>query len=192
MVDVADLPAIGAATNAQVMVALHDYTCHHCREMHPILTAAQDKFHDQLVIVTLPMPFDPNCNPLIRQHNPKHPNACAYAKLSLAVWRADRSKFHAYDDFLFEGVEAPPGPQAIEFAQNLIGHEALRNALADSWVARQLQLSIGLYEIAYRAGQGQMPQFIIGQNVAVGTFPSQDLLDLLARNLGLISHPSPP
>lgn len=187
--DVNELPTLGAPTNAQVMVALHDYTCHHCRIMHPLLVEAQRTFSDRLVVVSLPMPFDPTCNPLMQQPNPKHSNACEYARLSLAVWRADRTKHHSYEDYLFAGEHAPAVPDARQAASQLVGAAALEKALADPWVDRHVALGIGLYEIAYRAGQGSMPQFIIGSSVAVGTLPMLNLMDLLARNLGLTNGP---
>ncbi len=190
--DLQDLPTLGSPTNAQVMVALHDFTCHHCRVMHPVLLEAQHTFSNQLVIVTLPMPFDPTCNPLMQRPNPKHTNACAYAQLSLAVWRADRSKHHAYDDFLFAGEQPPPVPEARQAAIQLVGVEALDKALNDPWVDQHVRLGISLYEVAYRAGQGSMPQFIVGQSVAVGTLPQANFMQLLAQNLGLSIQPPAP
>jgi len=191
-VDLADVPTLGAPTNAQVIVTLHDYTCHHCRLMHPLLVEAQRAFSDRLVAATLPMPFDPNCNPLMQRPNPKHTNACDYARLSLAVWRADRSKHHTYDDYLFTGDEPPPLRDARQAAIELVGAAALDSALRDPWVDQHVRLGISIYETAYRAGQGSMPQFIIGPSVAVGTLPKEKLMELLEKNLGLAVPSSPP
>jgi uncharacterized membrane protein len=189
--DVADLPVMGDPTNSQVMVALHDFTCHHCRSMHPILQAAQRAFGSQLVIVTLPMPFDPSCNPLMQRHNPVHTNACEYAMLSLAVWRADRSKHASYDDYLFGSKEVPPLRLAAQSAGQLVGADALANALRDPWVSEHVRLGISLYAAAYRQrGQGQMPQFIVGGNLLSGDISLADLTNLISQNLGI--HPLPP
>lgn len=183
--DVLDLPTIGSPTNQQVIVSLYDYTCHHCRSMHPLLVEAQRMFSNQLAIVSLPMPLDPACNPTMRRANPAHTNACALAKLSLAVWRADRSKHHEYDEWIMTGEKPPALPDAEAKAAELVGDPALRQAMLDPWVNTQLQFDIALYEVAYRAGRGQMPQLIVGLNVALGSYTKPELIQLLVDNLGL-------
>lgn len=183
--DVLDLPTIGSPTNQQVIVSLYDYTCHHCRSMHPLLVEAQRMFSNQLAIVSLPMPLDPACNPTMQRANPAHTNACALAKLSLAVWRADRSKHHEYDEWIMTGEKPPALPDAEAKAAELVGDPALRQAMLDPWVNTQLQFDIALYEVAYRAGRGQMPQLIVGLNVALGSYTKPELIQLLVDNLGL-------
>jgi len=185
-VDVANSPTLGAATNAQVAVALHDFTCSHCRELHPHLVEAQFIFSNQLVIVTLPMPFDPNCNPIMKRHNPKHTNACDYARLSLAVFRANPARQHEYDEFLFTGEKPPPLLAAQERAVQAVGSEALQKALNDPWVDQQIRLGIGLYATASEAGHASLPQLMVGHQVAVGILPTEVILDMLAKNLGLV------
>ncbi len=184
--NLADLPLIGAATNEQVMVALHDYTCHHCRTMHPVVMEAQNTFSNQLVVVTLPMPFEPSCNPLMQRPNPNHTNACLYAQLGLAVFRADRSKHHAYEDYLFTGEKPPPIDAARRVAVELVGEDALVTALNDPWVDQHIKLGVALYAVAYQARQGSMPQFIVGERLAVGTIPRDQFMDLLIQGLHLV------
>jgi hypothetical protein len=70
-------------------------------------------------------------------------------------------------------------------AGELIGVMAFESALADPWVNAQLQRDIAIYETAYKAGQGSMPQLIIGNKVAVGTLPFENVYQLLADELGL-------
>lgn len=183
--DVTDLPIIGSPTNQHVIVSLFDYTCHHCRSMHPLLTEAQRMFSNQLAIVSLPMPLDPLCNPTMRRANPSHTNACALAKLSLAVWRADRTKHHEFDEWIMTGEKAPSLADAEAKAAGLVGDPALRQSMLDPWVNSQLQTDIAIYEVAYRAGRGQMPQLIVGMNVALGSYSKTELIQLLVDNLGL-------
>ena len=188
-VDLDAVPVIGAPSNAQVVVSLFDYTCHHCRLMHPRLIEAQRVFSHQLVIASLPMPLHPQCNQTIKGIHPDHTNACEYARLGLAVWRADRRKHRAFDDWLFAAAKPPPAAEAQDYARQLVGESALSGAHQDPWVEEQLKLNVLIYELAYRAGQGSMPQLIVGSNVAVGTFPQQELLQLLEKNLGLTKAP---
>jgi hypothetical protein len=185
-VDVANSPTLGAATNAQVAVALHDFTCSHCRELHPSLVEAQHIFSNQLVIVTLAMPFDPNCNPIMKRHNPKHTNACDYARLSLAVFRANPARQHEYDEFLFTGEKPPPLLAAQERAAQAVGSDALQKALNDPWVDQQIRLGIALYATASEAGHASLPQLMVGHQVAVGILPTEVILEMLAKNLGLV------
>ena len=184
-IDVMDVPTLGSPTNTHVAVTLQDFTCSHCRELHGHLVEAQHIFSNQLVIATIPMPFDPNCNPIMKRHNPKHTNACDYAKLSLAVFRANRAKQHDYDEFLFAGEKPPPLALAQERAAEAVGFDALTKALADPWVEQQIRLGIALYDAASRAGYASLPQLMVGQQVHVGILSTEVILDLLAKNLGL-------
>jgi len=183
--DLYDAPIIGSPTNEHVVVSLFDYTCHHCRLMHPLLVEAQQMFSNNLVIVSLPMPLDPTCNQTMQRHHPSHTNACEYAKLGLAVWRADRAKHHEFDDWLMTGEKPPLLEEARQRAAQLVGAAALERVMGEPWVGQQLAIDVAIYEMAYRAGQGSMPQLIVGQNVALGTYLKPDLIKLLVDNLGL-------
>ena len=183
--DLYAVPVMAAPTNAQVAVSLFDYTCHHCRSMHSLLVEAQRQFSNSLVIVSLPMPLDPGCNPTLQRHYPPHTNACEYAKVGLAVWRADRAKHHEFDQWLMAGEKPPPISETKQHAAQLVGAEAFDRAMREPWVEEQLKINVAIYEVAYRAGQGSMPQLIVGQSVAVGSYLMSDLIKVLADNLGL-------
>ena len=188
-VNVHDAPVIGSPTNEHVVVSLFDYTCHHCRSMHPLLLETQQMFSNSLVIVSLPMPLDPNCNPTMQRHHPSHTNACDYAWLGLAVWRADRTKHHEFDDWLMTGDKPPSLLETRQKAAQLVGAEVLDKAMLDPWVEQQLKLNVGIYELAYRAQRGSMPQLIVGPNVALGIYSKPELLKLLTDGLGLKAAP---
>ena len=190
--DLKEVPVMGPATNERVVVSLFDYTCHHCRAMHPLLEEVQRMFSNRLVIVSLPMPLDPGCNPTMLRPNPKHTNACAYAHLGLTVWRADRTKHREFDDWLMTGETPPSLPEAVGKAMQLVGTNALAQASRDPWVVEQLKMDVGLYEVAYAEKHGSMPQLIIGNSVAEGTYLRPELLKLLEQTLGLKAEPAPP
>jgi len=117
----------------------------------------------------------------------EHSNACTYAQLGLAVWRADRSKQEAFDDWLFSFIRPPGTNEAREQAIRLIGTNALAKAIQDPWIDRQIQQDIRIYHTNYlRYRQGQLPQLIIGTNLFSGTLRNiQDLYRLLSAQLGL-------
>jgi hypothetical protein len=187
--NVDEVPVIGSPTNAHAVISLFDYTCHHCRLMHPRLVEAQHTFSNQLVIVSLPMPLDPGCNQTMSRPNASHTNACEYARIGLAVWRADRKRHPEFDDWMFAPEKAPPLPEAQARAVQLVGAEAFATAAKDPWIEQQLKQSVAIYEVAYRAGQGSMPQLNLGSKVAVGTFLLEDLYRLLEDSLGMKKAP---
>jgi hypothetical protein len=90
---------------------------------------------------------------------------------------------------MFASEKPPPAAQAYDYAKQLVGEGALTRASQDPWIEQQLKLDVLIYELAYRFGQGSMPQLIVGSNVAVGTFPQSELLQLLEKNLGLKKAP---
>ena len=164
-----EVPLIGRPAAPDAMVSLFDYTCHHCRQMHPLLVAAQQVHGRQLVIANLPMPLDGHCNSLMKRTPAPHTNACEYARLGLAVWRADRTKIAAYDSWIFEPPTPPPLDEARAFAGQLVGEEALQRALSDPWVERQLQQDISIYQANYKNfGNSAMPQLMLGTNIIFG------------------------
>jgi uncharacterized membrane protein len=184
-VNLEEAPVIGSPTNAHAIVSLFDYTCHHCRIMHPRLVEAQRVFSNQLVIVSLPMPLDPGCNQTMSRPNPSHTNACEYARIGLAVWRADRARHREFDEWLFAPERPPPLAEARARAVQLIGAEAFETAVKDPWIEQQLKQSVAIYEVAYRQGQGSMPQLNLGSRVAVGTFVQEDLYRLFEDSFGV-------
>jgi hypothetical protein len=152
-------------------VSLFDYTCHHCRIMHWHLMEAHRTLSNQLAIVSLPMPLDNKCNSNVRQTPPPHTNACEYAKLGLAIWRADRKLQHAFDDWIFTPEKPPPLGSAQQFAAQLVGSNRLAKALQDPWVQQQLMQGINIYATNYvHLNNGSMPQLIIGSRLTSGTF----------------------
>lgn len=188
-VNLHEVPVIGSPTNPQVVVSLFDYTCQHCQAMHRVLVEAHRRYSNQLVIVSLPMPLDPQCNPWVVRAPPEHTNACAYARLSLAVWRADRTKHREFDDWMFAEASPPPLAQAVAKASALVGAAAVAQAQQDPWIEQQLKLAFAVYGLAYQANRGELPQVIVGTNVALGSFPKEEFFALLERNLGLKAGP---
>jgi hypothetical protein len=105
------------------------------------------------------------------------------AILSLATFNAQRAHFKAFDQWLVEAV--PDAAQARVKAIEFFGSEAaLDKAIADPWVAAELDRDIKLYQ---HAGEGVIPK-LIGKNTLIAGRPgdAQDLFDLLEDELGLV------
>jgi uncharacterized membrane protein len=190
-----EVPLIGNPQAPQAMLSLFDYTCSHCRQMHPHLLEAQKTFSNELVVVSLPMPLDSQCNPSVKVTPRPHVNACEYARLGLAVWRANRRLHHAFEAWMFAPENPPPLDAARQYAARLLGDtNALDTALADPWIGRQIQQTTSLYATNYlNSKNGQMPQMLIGTNLVFGNLNRlEDFYRVLARQLGLRAAPTPP
>lgn len=182
---VGEVPLFGSPSASNIIVSLFDYTCHHCRIMHGRIMEAQRTFADRLAVVSLPMPMDPKCNHTVKQTLPDHTNACEYARIGLGVWRAKPARLATYDDWVFAPERPPPVDLARQHAIDLVGLLLFETAIKDPWIETQLQQGIAIYEAAYRAGQGSIPQIIIGNKVAVGDLPMESVYQLLDQELGL-------
>lgn len=188
-----EVPLIGPPEAEHVMVSLFDYTCHHCRQVHPLLVDAQRQFSNRLAIINVPMPLDPKCNPLVRRPLPPHTNACALARIGMTVWRADRKKSAAYDNWVFEPA-TPPLPDAAEaYARQLVGPDAFDRAATNAWVDERIREDIAIYQAVYRKfRKSAMPQVIIGTNLISGVFSREQLLGMLAEQFALTNAPHAP
>jgi len=185
--DLNDVPLMGSPTNTSVIVSLFDYTCHHCRIMHWHLMEAHHKLSNQLSIISLPNPLDGRCNPSVRKTPPAHLQACDYAKLGLAVWRANHEAQHQFDNWIFTPEQPPDLPQAQQYAMSLVGSNQLARALEDPWVERTLHRGIAVYSTNYiHLHIGNMPQLIVGTNIVGGTFAdTAQMYKVFEQNLGV-------
>lgn len=176
-----EAPIWGSPNAPHKMVSLYDYSCHHCAEMHRHVAALAHEFAPNLAVVSLPMPLDPKCNRLIKVARAAHTNACDYARLGLAVWRAKPSAIEPYDDWFFDAflnsrktsfIAQPPSVQeAKQRAAQLVGDPTkLEEALRDPWIDQQLAASIAIFGMSWQQySNGSMPQFIMGTNLISGT-----------------------
>ena len=176
--DVDQVPVIGSPKAPLRMLSLFDYTCHHCQEMHERVIELHRQFSNTLAIVSLPMPLDGQCNRIMtRGTPPPHVNACVYARIGLAVWRAKPSALVPFDDWLFAAPtwrppvkRAPPLTEVTNKAIELVGAMMFDKACRDPWVEKQVQMNIDMYEASYKQFRnGSMPQFLIGTNLVTGT-----------------------
>jgi uncharacterized membrane protein len=183
-----EVPLLGAPDAPYSMVSLFDYTCHHCRIMHGHLLEAHRKYSNQLAIVSLPMPLCEKCNHTLKRTPKVHAEACEYARIGLAVWRANRKVQSQFDDWVFGPASPPPLSEVRAYASQLAGPVALEAALKDPWIEQQIERDVSIYETNSLRGVANMPQLIIGTNVASGTFgQAEELYRLLSDKLGLKS-----
>lgn len=139
------LPVLGSPDAPVILAEIMDYTCPHCRKLHPLLEAARERYEGKLAVMPLVAPLDADCNRLIRETEERHQSACELATLSLAVWKADPNWYEAFHHYLMQGAEPPSPEDAKARAEQLVGAERLAAALADPWVLAQVKNNIELY-----------------------------------------------
>jgi len=190
--DLDEVPYLGAAEAPQVVMNLFDYSCQHCRVLHGFLGEARRTFSNELGIVSLPAPLDPGCNALVPRHLPDHTNACVYARIGLAVWRADREQLEAFDRWMFTPARPPTPEAARAHAIGLVGAEAFARASQDPWIENQLEQATRLFATNYALSRiSRLPQLVIGTNIVVGNFRRVDALyQLLSTHLNLVVPPA--
>jgi uncharacterized membrane protein/protein-disulfide isomerase len=144
-----DEAVLGSPEAEHVVIELMDYTCPHCRKMHAHIQEARERYGDQLAVVIMPVPLELECNKLVGETDPMHRGACKLAKLSLAVAKADQSKFGGFHNFLLHDEEKPPtSAQAVSRAFRLLGRKKLTgdNSSNAPQFAERLQKYIRLYQ----------------------------------------------
>lgn len=187
MLKLETVPMIGTPDASNVIVSLFDYNCPHCRALHPVLVESQRFYSNRLGIVCLPMPLSTNCNSHLPGRTHSGPNACEFARISLAVWRAKPTAFRQFHDWMFALQHPLPLEQVTNYAAELVGSEKLRAALADPWVPETLAMSCEIHYTNWvTAGSPAMPQLVLGDVVSSGPLNSvEHLMILLQRYIGL-------
>ncbi|HVY71773.1 MAG TPA: vitamin K epoxide reductase family protein [Verrucomicrobiae bacterium] len=192
-VDLTDVPLMGPPNAPHFALHLFDYSCSHCRALHPVLRGALQQLSNQVTVVSLPVPLCTNCNRLVRTQYADHLLACEYARIGLAVWRAAPSRLHEFDDWIFAPPRPPSPAEARAEAIRLVGEGDFNKAIADPWVEQKINLGVNLYEAnmkRYRVGQ--LPQMMVANNLVYGTvLQVGNLYRIMADNFG-ITNPPPP
>jgi uncharacterized membrane protein/protein-disulfide isomerase len=167
--DPGEVPVLGSTSAREFAVCLFDYTCVHCRRLHPLLKAAAERSGGRFAVISLPAPLDAACNPLVSETQAANRGACDYARLGLAVWRARPAGFPDFDEWLLASDSPPPLDEARAKAEALVGKDALAEALASPWVRDQLNADVKLYIASSTATQNErLPQIIFADSVAYG------------------------
>lgn len=185
--DVYEAPLIGQPDATHVIVALFDYTCSHCRREHFILKRVQAVFGKELAIALIPMPLDKTCNPLLTATAPDHVNACVYARIGMAVWRAKPEIYGKYEEWFYE-TERPRSLEEVKAkAIELTGSTDFDAAMADPWIDKWLKLGRDVFKANWDAsGRSYLPMLNVGQVLSSGELKGDDeLYNILEKHLGL-------
>jgi len=175
-----DWPNVGNPNARYVFVEMFDYTCEHCRETHAAIKSAQATLGDDLGIVVLPVPMNPDCNPAVTRRSPESITACDLARISISVWRVNPEKFEELHEWMFEGASAPSVQAARAKAIELIGEEALDKQIQSKTVVQYIAKHSELYR---RIGGGQIPKLLFPSATVIGSYTSgQALVELIKKH----------
>jgi len=181
--DIYKMPCIGSREAEYVIMEMFDYTCSHCRDLHRHLHDALERYGDQFAIVPLPVPMDKSCNPAIQFSNPKHLNACEYARYSMAVCAAAPDRFTEFHDWLMTGKKVTSVEKAREQVEAVVGKDKFKDAIEDPLVEEWMNDGITMYKITKLGG---IPKLVVDAKVVtVPQTTPEKLFEFLESTLGM-------
>jgi uncharacterized membrane protein len=190
-VDYNNVPLTGSVNAEHKVLLLFDYKCSHCQKLHYQLKETVRRFNGKLAFVICPAPLNTVCNPYIPKDNAFFKNSCELAKIGLAVWKADKSKFTEFEDWMFSFETGDKWlPRTLEEttkkAAELVGEINLNKALSDKWVGEYLETSVDIFGRTMQNGKGGIPRLVYSNKwVIPETDNAEDLINILTKSLGL-------
>lgn len=186
-IDLSETPLLGSLDASNIVVHLFDYTCTHCRKLHPMLKEAAQALSNQVAFASLVVPLATNCNHVMKRRIEQHAAACELAYACLAVWRARPGKLSELEEWIFS-TATPPAPELVAArARQLVGTNEFDLRLKDPWIKEHLVRNIDLYATNYyRLRKATLPELMIGTNlVSGGLKDTQELYRLLNQQFSL-------
>lgn len=141
-IDPNDMPVLGNPDAPHIVVEMMDYTCRHCRELHPHLEAAVERYGYELGVAIYNVPLSKKCNPQVKKDYPGKKNACEYAQLAIGVWKLAPEEFAEFHHWLLEGKKPPSIVKAKQRARRLVGNAILRDQSLKADAARRITKQI--------------------------------------------------
>ncbi|HEY5371098.1 MAG TPA: vitamin K epoxide reductase family protein [Hanamia sp.] len=185
------VPMVGSPDAPYVVILLFDYECPHCQQIHLMLDEAVRRYHGELAFALCPSPLNTGCNPYITRNVDDFKNSCELARISLAVWVADRGAFPAFDNWMFTFDSGDRWhPRGLEAARTkaveLVGQAKFGAALNDSWIDKYLQICTQIYGKAIQGGTGGVPKLVFGSNWVIPEPDNEnDLLQILQKSFSI-------
>jgi uncharacterized membrane protein len=166
--DPATLPVIGLPQAAVTTVALTDFTCPQCRELHRTLNQQASERPGQFNTVLLPGAFEPGAREIHR--------------ILLTLWRIEPAQYRELAEGLIEGSINPTPQEVLDRVQQHWGGKFYERAWAEAgWVQDTLKLGEQLLALnATEAKASTLPQLMIGDRVLTGAPRAETLAPLIA------------
>ena len=190
-VDYHNVPVVGSPDAPYVVTLLFDYQCSHCQKLHFMLAEAVRMYSGKLAFALCPAPLNTLCNPYIPRDVDQFRNSCELAKISLAVWLADREVYPAFEDWMFTFESGDSWqPRSLEAARSkaveLVGQDKFDTSMGDPWIGMYLQTTTRIYGQTLQNGMGGIPKLIYGSRWVIPQPNSSDeLVKILQNSLGV-------
>jgi len=124
-INLSEYPLIGSPDALHVYVELLDYTCRHCRHLHPYIEMTLEQYGDQFAFLIYHVPLNSRCNPHVLKDDPSKKNACDYVQLAIGVWKLAPDRFLEFHNWLMEGEKPPSILEASMRAVSIAGEDVL-------------------------------------------------------------------
>lgn len=182
-----DHPILGSPDAKHVIVCLYDYTCPHCQPHHRSLQQALKRYGDQLAVILLSVPRERKCNSLITTSSGSKEGACYRAEAGMGLWRVQPELYADFDAWMYQIEGVRTDAEIRKYIVDRIGEEAYTAALADPWIAREIDQSVKLYrKVRQISGSAEIPKLLVGSAlVSGGDETPQELFDALEELLDL-------
>jgi uncharacterized membrane protein/protein-disulfide isomerase len=181
------VPLVGSPDAQYVVTLLFDYKCPHCQQIHFMLDEAIRRYGGKLAFALCPAPLNSQCNPYIPRDVDEYKDSCELAKISLAVWVANREAFSAFENWMFSFESGDRWrPRSLDAARakavELVGQAKFDAAWADPWIARYMQTSIRIYGRTIQSGKGGIPKLVFGSRWVIPELYSADDFAMILQN----------
>jgi uncharacterized membrane protein len=190
--DVADEPVIGSPDAPHVVVEMISYDCPHCRKTNRLMKKALARYRDEVALVVLILPLEARCNKLITDPAASHADACATARMALALSKLNPALFPRFHDFLMGGDEKRPPTLADILVQAYkMGEREKLGEIRDSKeVAQQIEGYVNLFGTLRKQNAGDknfgLPLQILGDHVVSGGVEKvEDIYKAWEQHLGV-------
>jgi len=190
-IDYHSAPMVGSPDAPYVVILLFDYQCSHCQKIHFVLDEVIRRYNGNLAFALCPVPLNTQCNPYIPRDVDQFKNSCELAKISLAVWVADREVFPTFESWMFTFESGDHWrPRSLETSRakavELIGQAQFDAAISDPWIGHYLKATTQIYGQTIQGGRGGIPKMIFGsQWVIPEVYNANDLFMILQKSLAV-------
>lgn len=183
-----DFATIGSPDAPHGILTFFCYTCPHCRDLFRNYQAIRQQYDPSRFFITvMPAPFEGRCNRhfVFQPTSKRHQGACEYARIGLAVWKAEPQKFADFQYWFFQADDPPPMAETYAHAIKLVGRPAFTAAMNDPDVA--VLLSRGVDNVlTLPESKVSIPMVFMGTRTVLGGAPTRaELADRLERVFSL-------
>jgi len=195
-----EVPLLGPPEAPHLVYQFFDYRDPASFRSYRALREARQRYGGQIAIVMLVFPLDESLNPRVSTSaTGQHPDAGTLARLSLAVWRTDRSKFETYNDYLLtprpveRSVLKGYRGQMVTLedararAEELVGRQQLEASLADPWVDQEIARHIAARDRAFDSdpASATVPVTCVVVKADDGTYAAQGIIGAVSSSTWL-------